>query len=419
MSTRMARTANRRCERLHSLTLFDFFVLTANRLENASRFELSFREENVRKGSQLGHCLVSTTASPPASESAQSLLRCARFEADHHLLSFREVCMTRRDFIILLGAAVFVLPRDSVAQASARTYRLGTLTGNVALSVNSPDGATLLNAMGQRGYTLGKNLAYDARGAGGELSKIPQLIQDFTASGVDVILTVGYPSARHAKLAGIPTVIAYGAGDPVATGLVNSLAQPGGTVTGISDNAALLSTKRLSLLKTLSPRIRRVAMLWNRNDLGMSLRYQASANAAQELGVTVQALGVQEPDDFDDAFAAMDRYPPDAILMVSDSLTTLNRKRVFDYAAAKRLPAIYEYDQLVRDGGLMSYGPDLNECFERAAAMVDRIFKGAKPSELPFEQPTHYRFMINLITAKAIGVEIPLTLLAFADEVIE
>jgi putative tryptophan/tyrosine transport system substrate-binding protein len=327
--------------------------------------------------------------------------------------------MTRRDFIILLGAAVFVLPRDSVAQPSARTYRLGTLTGNVALSVNSPDGATLLNAMGQRGYTLGKNLAYDARGAGGELSKIPQLIQDFTASGVDVIVTVGYPSARHAKLAGIPTVIAYGAGDPVATGLVNSLAQPGGTVTGISDNAGLLSTKRLSLLKTLSPRIRRVAMLWNKNDLGMSLRYEASANAAQELGITVQALGVQEPDDFDDAFAGMDRYPPDAILMVSDSLTTLNRKRVFDYAAAKRLPAIYEYDQLVRDGGLMSYGPDLNECFERAAAMVDRIFKGAKPSELPFEQPTHYRFMINLITAKAIGVEIPLTLLAFADEVIE
>jgi putative ABC transport system substrate-binding protein len=327
--------------------------------------------------------------------------------------------MTRRDFITLLGAAVFVRPRDSVAQPSARTYRLGTLTGNVPLSVNSPDGATLLNAMAQRGYSLGRNFAYDARGAGGELSKIPELIQDFTASGVDVILTVGYPAARHAKLAGISTVIAYGSGDPVSTGLVNSLAQPGGTVTGISDNAALLSTKRLSLLKTLSPSIRRVAMLWNKNDLGMSLRYEASANAARELGVTVQALGVQEPEDFDDAFTGMDRYPPDAILMVSDSLTTLNRKRVFAYAAARRLPAIYEYDPLVRDGGLMSYGPDLKECFERAAAKVDRIFKGAKPSELPFEQPTHYRFMINLSTARAIGIEIPPTLLALADEVVE
>jgi hypothetical protein len=144
------------------------------------------------------------------------------------------------------------------------------------------------------------------------------------------------------------------------------------------------------------PSIRKVAMLWNKTDLGMSLRYEASANAAQELGVAVQALGVQEPDEFNDAFTAMDRDPPDAILMVSDSLTTLNRKRVFTYAAAKRLPAIYEYDPLVRDGGLMSYGPNLKECFERAAAKVDRIFKGARPAELPFEQPTRYRFLINV-----------------------
>jgi putative ABC transport system substrate-binding protein len=135
--------------------------------------------------------------------------------------------------------------------------------------------------------------------------------------------------------------------------------------------------------------------------------------------VTVQALGVQEPDDFNDAFTAMDRDPPDAILMVSDSLTTLNRKRVFAYATAKHLPAIYEYDALARDGGLMSYGTDLTESFERAAAMIDRIFKGAKPSELPFEQPTRYKFTINLKTAKATGIEIPPTLLALADEVIE
>jgi putative ABC transport system substrate-binding protein len=327
--------------------------------------------------------------------------------------------MKRREFIGLLGAAVIIRPQDSVAQPSAKTYRLASLTGNVPLSASSPNAKTLLNAMAQRGYTLGKNLAYDARGAGGNLEKIPQLIEDFKASGIDVLVAVGYPAARSAKVAGIPTVIAYGSGDPVATGLVNSLAQPGGTVTGISDDAALLSTKRLSLLKALSPNIRKVAMLWNKNDLGMSLRYEASAKAARELGVTVQALGVQEPDDFNDAFTGMDRDPPDAILMVSDSLTTLNRKRVFAYAAAKHLPAIYEYDALVRDGGLMSYGPDLNESFERAAAMIDRIFKGAKPSELPFEQPTRYTFMINLKTAKEIGIEIPPTVLALADEVIE
>ena len=160
-------------------------------------------------------------------------------------------------------------------------------------------------------------------------------------------------------------------------------------------------------------------MLWNKDDLGMSLRYEASAKAAQAIGVDVQAVGVREPDDFNEAFAVMDREPPDAILMVSDSLTMLNRKRVFDYAAAHRLPAIYEFDSLVHEGGLMSYGADLKESFERAAAMVDRIFKGAKPADLPFEQPTRYLFVINLKTAKSIGLEFPPTLLALADEVIE
>jgi len=327
--------------------------------------------------------------------------------------------MRRREFITLVGGAMATWPVSARAQNAERTYRLASLSGNAPLSVNTSNATTLLNAMAQDGYVLGKNLAYDARGANGESTKIPQLIDDFKASGIDVLVTTGYPPAHFAKMAGIPTVIAFGSGDPVATGLINSLAQPGGTVTGISDDAALLSTKRLSLLRTLSPNIRKVAMLWNKDDLGMSLRYEASAKAAQALGVIVQALGVQEPDDFNDAFTAMDHDPPDAILMVSDSLTTLNRKRVFAYAAAKHLPAIYEYDFLVRDGGLMSYGPDLNESFERAAAMVIRIFKGAKPSEIPFEQPTRYRFMINLKTAKALGLDVPPSLLALADEVIE
>ena len=203
--------------------------------------------------------------------------------------------MKRREFAkIAVGAAAGVLidrSPDSVAQPLSKTYRLGSLTGNVPLSANSPSAKPLLNAMAQRGYLLGKNLAYDARGAGGELAKIPQLMEDFKASGVDVLVTVGYPAARSAKVAGIPTVIAYGSGDPVATGLVSSLAQPGGLITGISDDAALLSTKRLSLLRSLSPNIRKVAMLWNKNDLGMSLRYEASAKAAHVLGVTVLALG--------------------------------------------------------------------------------------------------------------------------------
>jgi len=232
-------------------------------------------------------------------------------------------------------------------------------------------------------------------------------------------VVIGFPVALAAKATGIPTVVAFGAGDPVATGLVDGLARPGGNITGISDVATTLSTKRLSLLKQLSPNMRRVAMLWNKDDLGMSMRYEASASTAQSIGVVVQPLGVRAPDDFDEAFAAMKREPPDAILMVSDSLTTLNRKRVFDFAAERKLPAIYEYDFLVRDGGLMSYGADLKESFERAGDLVARIFKGARPADLPFEQPTRYPFVINLKTAKAMGLEIPPMLVALADEVIE
>jgi len=207
--------------------------------------------------------------------------------------------------------------------------------------------------------------------------------------------------------------------DPVRQGFISNLARPGGNITGISDVATTLTTKRLSLLKEMSPKLRKVAMLWNKDDLGMSLRYEASAKVAQAIGITVQALGVREPDDFNEAFSMMNNDLPDAILMVSDSLTTLNRKRVFEFAAAKKLPAIYEYDFLVRDGGLMSYGPDLTESFERAAALVGRIFKGARPADLPFEQPTRFELIINLKTARKLGIEIPAMVLTLVDEVSE
>jgi putative ABC transport system substrate-binding protein len=330
--------------------------------------------------------------------------------------------MQRREFIALLGssgASWVSWPLTALAQTTSKVYRLGTLGPRDPFDDKSPFGSILVRVLAQRGYTLGQNLALDARGAKGDMHRVPQLLQEMKADGAETFVVTGFPVALAAKTTGIPTVVAFGAGDPLATGLVQSLSRPGGNITGISDNATELSTKRLSLLKQLNPNLRRVAMLWNRDDLGMSRRYEASANAAQSVGVTVMPLGVREPDDFDEAFAAMNREPPDAILMVSDSLTTLNRKRVFDYAAERRLPAIYEYDFLVRDGGLMSYGPDLKESFERAADLVDHIFKGARPADLPFEQPTRYPFVINLKTAKAMGLEVPPTLVALADEVIE
>ena len=327
--------------------------------------------------------------------------------------------MRRRDFMQLLAGAAVAVPFGAAAQTTAKTYRVGTLTVGPPIPPTQGTGAILVAGLGKQGFTLGQNLTYEARGAAGNMSQMVNLMQQLKAANVDVVVTVGYPAAAAAKASGVATVIATGSGDPVVTRLVASLARPGGNVTGISDDAAALSTKRLGLLKAMSPQLRKVAMLWNKDDLGMSQRYDASAKAAQDIDVTVLPLGVREPDDFNEAFTAMDRTPPDAILMVTDSLTLLNRKRVFDYASAHRLPAIYEQDFIARDGGLMSYGADARESFERAAALAARIFQGAKPADLPFEIPTRYLFVINLKTAKAMNFTVPNNVLALADEVIE
>ena len=327
--------------------------------------------------------------------------------------------MRRREVLKLIACATAIAPSGVAAQTAAKTYRVGTLTVGPPIAPTEGTGKMLVEGLAQRGYKLGDNLAYEARGAAGKIPQMPNLVQELKAANVDVVVTVGYPSAAAAKASGIPTVIATGSGDPVVTGLVQSLAHPGGNVTGIADDAAALSTKRLGLLKAVSPQLRRVAMLWNKDDRGMSQRYDASAKAAQELGVTVQPLGVREPDDFNEAFAAMNRDMPDAILMVTDSLTLLNHKRVFDFALQHKVPAIYEQDFMARDGGLMSYGADARESFDRAADLAARIFQGAKPADLPVEIPTRYLFVINMKTAKAMDFTVPNNVLSLADEVIE
>ena len=328
--------------------------------------------------------------------------------------------MRRREFIALLGSAAIGAPRLARAQESAKPMHLALVGPQGIVPESNPFGKMLLGALAQLGYVRGQNLVFETSAEDAPRNLSPeQFVAQAKARNVDVIVVWGFPIVVAAKASGIPTVVAFGVGDPVATGLVKSLTQPGGNLTGISDVATELSTKRLGLLKELLPRLKRVAMLWNKDDLGMTLRYEASAQSAREIGADVEAVGVREPDDFNDAFTVMDREKPDAILMVSDSLTMLNRERVFDYAAKHRLPAIYEFDSLVHEGGLMSYGADLKESFERTAAMADRIFKGAKPGDLPFERPTRYLFVINLKTAKSIDLEFPPTLLALADEVIE
>jgi ABC-type uncharacterized transport system substrate-binding protein len=325
----------------------------------------------------------------------------------------------RREFLTLAAGAAITAPRTVFAQsASSKVLRLGTLTAGAPFDEKTPTGAILLKALEQRGYVVGKNLTLTARGASGQVNKLGEIIREMKDQ-VDVFVVTGYPTTLACKVANVPTVVAVGAGDPVATHLIDSLARPGGNLTGISDNANALSTKRLALIKQAVPKLRRVAMMWNRNDLGMSQRYETSASAAQSIGVTVLPLGVREPDDFNGVFEALDRDPPEAILMVADTLTILNRKRVFDYAGGHRIPALYEYDFFVRDGGLMSYGPELKESFERAADLTARVFAGARPGDLPFEEPTKYLLVINLKTAKASGIELPTEFLALADEVIE
>jgi putative ABC transport system substrate-binding protein len=334
------------------------------------------------------------------------------------MLSRKEMKMKRRQVLQLLAGALTAAPGAAAAQPAAKTFRLASFTAGPPLPPNGPVGMVLIPALAQQGYKLGQNLEYQAYGANMQIGQLPQMAHEI-AGNADAVVVAGWPPAAALKDAGVPTVVVTGAGDPVATGLVASLAHPGGNITGISDDATMLSTKRLGLLKQAVPSIHKVAMLWNKDDLGMTLRYQASADAAKALGITVQPLGVAEPDDFGNAFTAMDGGSPDAILMVADALTILNRKRVFDYAAAHRLPAIYESDFFVREGGLMSYGSDMKESYERAASLVARIFKGQKPAELPFEEPTRYIFAINLKTAKAIGLDLPPTVTALADVVIE
>jgi putative ABC transport system substrate-binding protein len=327
--------------------------------------------------------------------------------------------MQRREFVALLGGAA-AWPLGARAQQPGRTYRLGLLSNGPAVSPLDERRKSLLSGLAARGFIEGQNLVLVQRAADARPERLDGLAAELKAENVDIIVTFGYPAALAAKTSAknVPIVIA-GAGDPVATGLVDGLARPGGNITGVTELSTELSAKRLEILRDALPALTRVAMLWNAADLGMTLRYRSAEDAARVLGVKVQTLGVREPDDFEHAFAEMTRERPDAILMVSDALTILNRKRVLEFASTNRLPTIFETGALVRDGGLMSYGPKQSAIGETAAGLVGRILRGARPADLPLELPTHFELLINLKTAQTLGITLPPTLIARADEVIE
>jgi putative ABC transport system substrate-binding protein len=323
--------------------------------------------------------------------------------------------MKRREF---LGAITAMLVCNRPVSAQGKIRRVGYLSAGSPVTNDSPTSGPVIDGLKRRGWIEGSTIQFERRAAEGQIDRLPSLVQELVAIGVEAILTAGFPAVAACKGASVPA-IASGAGDLVSLGLVESFRRPGGNITGISDLAGELAPKRLAILKEALPSIRRVAMLWNREDRAMGQRYQLSAASADTLGISVQPLPVREPEDFAVAFAAMEHEAPDAGFLVVDGLTGLNRKRVIAFAALHRIPFMYEGDFIVRDGGLISYGPDLAEIGDRQAALLDKILKGANASELPFERPTRFTLAVNLKTAVTLGLTLPPTLLARADEVIE
>jgi ABC-type uncharacterized transport system substrate-binding protein len=325
--------------------------------------------------------------------------------------------LLRRSIILALGSMP-LLPCLAFSQTAGKARRVGLLSSGAPFTDTSEIVIGLTAGFSKRGYSVGTTLLFDRRAAEAHSDRLPQLVDELKIQS-ELIITNAYAAARVVKDRSKVPVVAITGADPVATGLIDSLARPGGTITGVGEVAAELSAKRLEVLKDTFPNLRKIAMLWNADDLGMTLRYRSAEASARTLGFEIQPLGVREPEDFAAAFAAMVRDRPDAILMVTDGLTALNRKRVFEFAAQQKLPAIYEYDFLVRDGGLMSYGPDMSEVYDRAADLADRILRGVSPSNIPFEQPTRFRLVINKKTLEMLGLTIPAAILMRADEVIE
>ncbi len=307
------------------------------------------------------------------------------------------------------------------AQSPAKVFRIGTLAPGARPA--APDWKqrwAFVEGLRELGWIEGQNIVIEDRWADGKTDRLPALAAELVRLKVDAIFTSSWPAAVAAKRATttIPIVI-IAAGDPVGTGLVASLAHPGGNITGLGDLATELSAKRLELLKETVPKLSRVAVLWNSADGGMTLRFRQIQAAASTLGVTVRPLGVQEPEDFEQAFTAMTQERPDALFVISDVLTRSHHKRVLEFAALNRLPAMYERRDYVADGGLISYGPSFPDLLRRGAAFVDRVLRGAKPADLPVEQPTRFELVVNRKTAKALGLPIPQSILLRADDVIQ
>jgi putative ABC transport system substrate-binding protein len=326
--------------------------------------------------------------------------------------------MTRVVSMVMLIVAVFAAPLVGEAQQPGKVPRVGFL-GPRSRSDGAPFLDAFLQGLRALGWVEGQNIAIEYRFAEGRLDRLADLAADLVRLKVDIILAASTPPAVAAKSATrtIPIVMATSA-DPVELGLVASLAQPGGNVTGLSFSVPLdVVGKELELLKETVPKVRRVAVLWNPANPGNGLAMKTVRSTARSLGVQLQPFEARGPNEFEAAFAAMARGGAGALLVVPDGMFGLHRARLQDLAAKSRLPAMYGLREHTEAGGLMSYAVDLRDSFRRSATYVDKILKGAKPAGLPIEQPTKFELVINLTTAKALGLTIPPAMLARADEV--
>jgi len=327
--------------------------------------------------------------------------------------------MDRRAFVTGLGG-VFAAPLSARAQRAAEPRRIGYLSSNSAsLSHHLVD--AFRQGLRELGWTEEQNLRIDYRFADGKFDRLPALAAELVARNVEIIVAAPSVAAVAAKNATrtIPIVM-VNAGDPVGLGLVTSLARPGGNVTGLSYGAGLeIVGKGLELLKQALPNVRLVAVLWNPDNNASANALKNVKEVAVSQGLQLQFVETRAPNQFDAAFAVMRTTRVEAVVVVADSMFMAHRARLADFAARGRLPTMHGVRENVEAGGLMSYGPDSITNYRRAAGFVNKILNGAKPADLPVEQPTKFEFVVNLKAAKALGVTIPPSLLLRADQVIE
>jgi putative ABC transport system substrate-binding protein len=319
---------------------------------------------------------------------------------------------------VIVTFALLAAPLAGQAQPGPKLARIGVLTLSTASW--TPDGEAFRQGLREHGYMEGQSIAFEYRDAAGRADRLPTLAGELVRLKVDVIVTQSNVAALAAKQATqtIPIVMAI-AGDPVKAGVLSSLASPGGNVTGLTLMQTELSRKRLQLLREAAPGTALVAVLWNPTDPSAADYLRETEAAARSLGLKLHAIKARSPTELDAAFKAVADLGPSAFFTLPGGMFQANVRRIIDFAAKRRLPGVFPNRAFVEAGGLLSYAPSLAASWRRAAVFVDKILKGAKPGDLPIEQPTQFELVVNLRTAKALGLTIPPTVLARADETIE